>query len=149
MFRKKLFNKSLWHAIQFSVISSSNAKLFFNNDEFVFNFKNPPPHLGPAKVAALVPTTATVQPAVLAVNVATTDVEATSRKRVLVADDFDDSNNKRPCLETAPEKNFDQAIAEIVAVIDEESKMLGNNKSVLPCRNFKYSGDLNSNLVWY
>ena len=75
--------------------------------------------------------------AVTAVNVATPDFEATSRKRILVADDFEDSNNKRPCLETAtptttaataPEKNFDEAIAEIVAVIDEESKMLGNRK---------------------
>ena len=72
--------------------------------------------------------------AVTAVNVATPDFEATSRKRILVADDFEDSNSKRPCLETAtavttaPEKNFDEAIAEIVAVIDEESKMLGSRK---------------------
>jgi len=54
----------------------------------------------------------------------------TSRKRVLVIDDNDvnDVNGgggKRQCLETVGEKDFDQAIAEIVAVIDDESKMLG------------------------
>ena len=54
----------------------------------------------------------------------------TSRKRGL--DDADDVNGgKRQCLETGGEKDFDQAIAEIVAVIDDESKMLGKYLTVL------------------
>ena len=49
----------------------------------------------------------------------------TSRKRG--SDDNDDISHsaKRQCLETVGEKDFDQVIAEIVAVIDDESKMLG------------------------
>ena len=86
-----------------------------------FIFQQPPPsHLGVVRVSGLGATSVTA-------TTLSSDSD-TSRKRALGSDDNDDGvgSAKRQCVEgVVVEKGFDDVIAEIVAVIDEESKMLG------------------------
>ena len=81
----------------------------------------PPAHLGVVKVSGLGATTTVTTATALSSD------SDTSRKRALGSDDNDDgvAAAKRQCVEVVVEKGFDDVIAEIVAVIDEESKMLG------------------------
>jgi hypothetical protein len=83
----------------------------------------PPPHLGTVKVPALAVTTAAG---------VSSDSDASRKRGNEDLDDGNGSSSKRPCVEVMtsppPPKDFDQAIAEIVAVIDDESKMLGRRR---------------------
>jgi histone acetyltransferase len=74
------------------------------------------PHLG-AKSAVLA--------AAAAASGSSDSDSLSSRKRSLMTDDESGNGSKRQRLVGVDEEDFDQAIAEIVAVIDDESKMLG------------------------
>jgi hypothetical protein len=56
------------------------------------------------------------------------------RKRSLATDDDSGNGSKRQRLAGIEEEDFDEVIADIVKVIDDESKMLGKRKLFKPLK---------------